>query len=815
MGKTIHRLLLLLMLSTVPAFSVASPLADIFVRPDLPSGRVVVHAEIELLYPGDTEYTLELAILDGSGSLVGSRQTKITVKSGRASVLADLPVRGRPWTPDQPHVYQALLRLLDFRGLEADQRRVTFGFRRLERRGNRLFLNESPLFLRAFAGDFLAGGDHGCMSSDRAYIRKRILMVKSYGFNTERHHTHFPTETYLELADELGLMQQLEIHADFRQGPGSVQFESTRQLWEQMLRLGRRHTSVIINSMGNEVYSNDPKLVAAVSQLYDLAKQFNPDALVLKSSGSLPGNDETGKYDLIERPIGEYEHSGSLVGEALQAYLRGERVGRAREFPVIAHEYPLVSAFPRVENSSLYPSVPPWLEAAAENARRHGYLDEMPRFARNAEAIQWRVIKQMIEEARKFPELAGYSMLRLHDTGASVGGILDDFSNPKSVPAREFLKVNGPTVLLAEWNAQTFHSGDRFETRLAISRHQQEVLQGALSWRIVGPDGEWAKGKSSVRAEGFGTFAAEIVSLNLPNVTRPAHFTLEATLVTNSEPVTNDWDFWIFPVVENRWESFKVYDPNSRLGTITRLYPKARLLLSPAQLNSKRDVLVTDSWPEWVEHFLEQGGRLLLISDKSWKEPEEMGNHGSHQALFTSRAPVSLPELDEPLTHWLTIPSNYATRWGNSGTVVEAHPALGDFPNQGFCDFQFFCLIRRAKSFWLDRFPRRPEPIIRAIDNFWHGNNKAYLLEFRVDQGRVLASTLNFTQHLGRAPEADYLFLQLLRYVQKASFQPKMQFSASELKSSMVHFAIELPELIKRIGDANAPPKSRYTPVVK
>ena len=208
------------------------------------------------------------------------------------------------------------------------------------------------------------------------------------------------------------------------------------------------------------------------------------------------------------------------------------------------------------------------------------------------------------------------------------------------------------------------------------------------------------------------------------------------------------------------------------------------------------------------------GGRLLLISDKNWREPEEMGNHGTHLAYFTSRAPVALPELDEPLTHWLTIPSNYHRRWGNSGTVVERHPALGGMPHEGFCDLQFFSLIRRAKSFWLDRWPERPQPIIRAIDNYWRGSNKAYLVEFRVGQGSALATTLNFTQHLGRAPEADYLLQQFIRYTASEAFQPATAMTAEDLEKAAKQFQADLPELIKRMGDVNAPPDQyRYDPL--
>jgi beta-galactosidase len=814
-GKLLLALLLLLTGGATFCSADTRPLTDAYAEPVTGSGHVKVHVEIALPYAGNAKYTLSVHVADAGGSQLVLGEKEIEVKSGRAVDFVDLFVTDHKlWSPEHPNIYRASAVLLDFRGLQVDQRDLVFGFRDFERRGNHFYLNGLPVFLRAFAGEFLASGDHGCMTSDREYIRKRILTAKQYGFNAERHHTHFPMEAYLDIADELGLMQQLEIQGRMRAGPGSPEFEATRRQWEEVVRLGRRHASVVIVSMGNEVFANDPKLVSGMDQLYDIAKEMAPGMLVLNRSGSVPGNDVVGKYDLIERPMGEYEHGGKLGGEALNAYLRGDRVGRAREFPVIAHEYPLASAYPRTEKLSLYPSPPPWLQVAAKKAEGGGYLQEMSRFARNAEAIQWRVIKQMIEEARKFPELSGYSMLRLEDTGAMVGGILDDFSNPKTVQAEEFLKVNGPTIVTADWATQTFRGGDRFEVLLSISHQGQEPLSGTISWRLVGDGGALGAGEGPVGLKGFGIYPAANASVVLPQVTRPAHLKLEARLSFGANQVSNDWDFWVFPQVRGRRETFWLYDPNHRLDGVKRIFSGARVLKTPGQLRPSKDVVVTDSWPDWIDDFLATGGRLLLISDKNWKEPEEMGNHGTHLAFFTSRAPVALPELDEPLTHWLTIPSNYPRRWGNSGTVIEPHPALGDFPHDDYCDFQFFKLIRRAKSFWLDEFPAPPPPIIRTIDNFWHGHNKSYLTEFGVGSGRVLATTLNITQSLGHAPETDYLLLQFIRYIQSSGFKPVTRFSSNELRESVKRFANQLPELIKQTGDANAPPvKYRYHPL--
>lgn len=809
------RLVLCLFLFAIAGDAGYRPLAGAYATTE-PSGRVRLHVEVVLSYSGNTLYRVHGRVLDAAGAAVASGSVPVEVKRGRGGAVLELQIPNhRNWSAEQPNLYRALTRLTDFRGVAVDEEAFAFGFRQVERRGNQIHWNGRPIFLRGFSGEFLQGGDHGCMTTDAAYIRKRIGAAKAYGFNAERHHSHYPPETYLDVADELGLLQQLEIHPRLRQGPTSPEFAETHAMWERMIVAGRRHPSVVVYSMGNELYANEPALISAMDQLYDVAKKLDPRTLVLNRSGSLPGNDAAGKYDLIERPIGEYEHSSKLAGAAFQAYLRGDRAGRAREFPVIAHEYPLVSAFPRVDKKDRYPSTPEWIVVAEEKARRAGYFDQMALFARNSEAIQWRVIKQMIEEARKFPELAGYSMLRLHDSGGLVGGILNDFSDPKSAPAETFLRANAPTALISDWEEQTLLAGQQLDARLFLSHHQSTTVRGSLFWKVMEASTEWASGEAPVEAPGFGLFPLMRLSVKLPAIVRPAHIQLHAEFrvapsAAGAAVIENAWDFWVFPQPPRPAGGFALYDPGNRLSSVARLFPGARKLRT-GRMPGRGELLLTDSWPDWMDQWLEAGGRLFLLADKNWREPEEMGNHGTHLAFFTSRAPVSLPELDEPLTHWLTIPSNYDRRWGNSGTVVARHPALGDFPHEGFCDFQFFRLIRRAKSFWLDRFPTRPEPIIRAIDNFRHGNNKSYLFEFRVGRGSVLASSLNFTQHIGRAPEADYLLAQLIRYASGGQFEPQIRFSAAELRRAREDFAHELPEVIRRIGDANVSPvRYRY-----
>ena len=203
------------------------------------------------------------------------------------------------------------------------------------------------------------------------FFLKRLQQKKRYSWNTVRHHSRVPNDTYLEVADEVGLLIQMEISGKIGIDPASERFLESRKSWIEMVERGRHHPSTFVYSMGNEIYKNDSGLIKCQDILYDLAKEMDPSVLVLNRSGSNPFNDDFGKYDLIERPIGEYEHVAEFARDAFLLYLRGERKGRSDQFPIIAHEYPLVSSYPNPELLSKYDTEPFWLKLTRENARKN------------------------------------------------------------------------------------------------------------------------------------------------------------------------------------------------------------------------------------------------------------------------------------------------------------------------------------------------------------------------------------------------------------------------------------------------------------
>ena len=112
------------------------------------------------------------------------------------------------------------------------------------------------------------------------------------------------------------------------------------------------------------------------------------------------------------------------------------------------------------------------------------------------------------------------------------------------------------------------------------------------------------------------------------------------------------------------------------------------------------------------------------------------------------------------------------------------------FPNEGFCELQFFNLLEGAWNFSLDRWPQQLRPILGAVrtQSSFLSERKdlsriGYIFEARVGDGKLLVTTLRLEELLDEAyPEAVFLFDRLLSYASGPEFLPEVAISQEVLK---------------------------------
>jgi len=174
-------------------------------------------------------------------------------------------------------------------------------------------------------------------------------------------------------------------------------------------------------------------------------------------------------------------------------------------------------------------------------------------------------------------------------------------------------------------------------------------------------------------------------------------------------------------------------------------------------------LLLTEYLDARVTEHIAHGGRALLAATEGLLRPfyPKLGlNVGRYYFL----PPANYPPYED----------------GNSGTIVQQHPALGELPHDGFCDLQCYRLI--AESPPIDLAPLGPlseEPIIRALSTYFTCRPLAYLLELGLGKGGLILSGLNLDQAY---PEARYLLSAIARYALSDAFRPRDEISQDALQ---------------------------------
>ncbi|MCP4211914.1 MAG: hypothetical protein GY764_10615 [Halieaceae bacterium] len=230
---------------------------------------------------------LVVDMMDLSGKVHGQNTTmkmgSIQAGSNNKFIIEGSVAGVKAWSPDSPNLYMARVSL-QLAGKIVDSETYRFGFRKIEIRGTKLYLNNKPLLLN--------GINHHDdtpdieMAWDEASLRKDLELIKEMGANFVRL-PHAPRVAQkMDLYDEMGLMVAGEnnLHWFYGDGgPDSKEFASAsaaakRQLKKMILR-DMSHPSIIMWIVSNESGRRDKRQSYVIELLKDcmrLAKGLDP-----------------------------------------------------------------------------------------------------------------------------------------------------------------------------------------------------------------------------------------------------------------------------------------------------------------------------------------------------------------------------------------------------------------------------------------------------------------------------------------------------------------------------------------------------------
>jgi len=789
----------------------ARALPDLFVVPDFDHGRI----EVRFTAPPGCRLIQWKVLQDGTA--VASGKTEPCGGSCAEQFTAQLN-DFVPWSPDRPFLYVLEMRLTVEGGEDIDVRQ-RFGMRKIHVEDGQIFLNNKPFYVRGHIRGREAH-DHpnlmGC--SDREYYTKAILAAKRYGFNLVRFHSRVPPDIYHDLADELGIMT----HVEMRKYYGKYQSERelmdhqphlvSEQDWTEMILRLRNHPSLMAYCLGNEIDS--PGTNPEVEHLAKLTKKLDPTRLFIDTCARGQYDRENVDFDVQHMgyfmPFGRHYDMfnttsnwgifGSVAGKAMVEPADDDNPASrtVREIhvkrPVIAHEICHYTAYRDLDRLDAkfkqYGAEKPWwIDELKKLVRLKGLEKDYPKMVAASRRFQYIWQKQCIESARRSPLLCGFHFLQLADTERyeNSNGLLDCFDDPKDTTPEQFGMFNADTVLVADLPQRTFFEGSEIVIPIWLSHFAADLSgRASLHWQLVSRDGR------SIRIAGkmddfdldeLGLRKICTVHVALPAVDRAHGMTFSCWLVrAGAEPdqsvTRNEWNLWVYP---NRPENLPAEPVTVQLRDIDlrRRYP--HLPIETGRPDPAR-LFITDRCSQALLDHLAAGGDAMVL----YRIEENRDRKAPRETFY-------LPSTQDRFKNVIW------DRGHNQGGFMRESAALGEFPHDGYIDFQFSRLIDDCDKITLDDFPAPVEPIIQGVDKAsrdrfdvftfklrelqpgWTMRKFAYLFELAVGKGRLLVTGLNFTGLEQDVPEVCWLFESLMRYVRSEQFQPKASISPAKL----------------------------------
>jgi len=205
------------------------------------------------------EYAVEARLADSRGEPVGGGVLAAWRGAAPSSVKLQSKVSSPElWSAETPHLYRLFLVLKNGSGDTLEVVTCRVGFREVEIRNSRLYVNGKAVYLKG-VNRHEHDPDHGHALSRESMLQD-ILRMKRYNVNTVRT-CHYPDDPYwYDLCDEYGIYVIDEANVESHGMGYGARSLAKQPEWEKahvareraMVHRDKNHPSVIIWSMGNE-----------------------------------------------------------------------------------------------------------------------------------------------------------------------------------------------------------------------------------------------------------------------------------------------------------------------------------------------------------------------------------------------------------------------------------------------------------------------------------------------------------------------------------------------------------------------------------
>ncbi len=658
----------------------------------------------------------------------GDRQVvELTAELGRTAAL---------WDEFDPSLYAAQLSLSTADGQYNDAHAETFGLRSMSHRGNQLFLNDRPAFLRGNL-ECCIFPRTGYPPTDVEEWTRIYAIARSYGLNHFRFHSYCPPDAAFVAADRAGFLLHIELPF-WVHNVGRVPQRDAfmRAEGERIQDTYGNHPSFVMLALGNELQGDFDFMNALTNDL----KQRDPRRLYTTHADYTrlkpePSGDFYVCQKVAAKKFMRLHSSERLSGELgtdfdFSSYIEGFAV------PTISHEVGQWVVNPAYDDFARYtgPLKPASLAYFRDQLTERGMLDQAKQMSLATGRFSWTLYKEDIESALRTPNFGGIHLLQLQDfpgQGEALIGLLNALWDEKGImtPA-QFRSFCSETVPLLRTPRFVWTNDQTFQAIAQVRHHGRAPLASARStWSLRDAQGKTVgSGTFAPRTIDYGLATLGTIEFPLASVTRATQ--LEVSVAVPGVQAENRWKIWVYP---------------HELG-----------------VQQSGDVMIARSYDATVRAALAAGRSVLLLSD-----PTRRHAH----AIASQWLPV----------FWSL--SWFEAQPGTSSVLCDPeHPALASFPTDFHSDYQWRELLDTSKAFVLNDAPKEYRPVIQVIDDYHRNHKLAALFETRVGPGRLLACGMNLTDTGATKPVARQMLRSLVEYVRSPQFAPSVALDTGLLE---------------------------------
>jgi hypothetical protein len=730
-------------------------IARLRVMPNPATGRVDVRA----FFHTPLSRGVQIAFMISGQSAEPAAMVTLDAPSGMEEISAQLQVLSPAlWSPDAPSLY-TIQAVLIRKGEPIDELSQTFGFRSIETRDGRFYLNGQPLYLRA-ALDQDYYPDTICTVPSVEFLEDQFRKAKELGLNCLRCHIKAADPRYYDVADRLGMLIWTELPN------GGLSTERSRARKEDLLKgivdRDRHHPSIIIWTIINENWGvdlvHDAEHRAWLKRTYHWLKTYDPTRLVVDNSPLWPSfhvqtdiadyhfyaaiPDSRANWDDFVARLSA--RTPSLFSQEGDADISGQEPLMCSEFGNWGLPDPESLKDAEGREPWWFETGHDWAEGVmyphgVENRFTDWSLDRVFGTLRGfAEAAQWqqsRALKYQIEAMRRKPQLAGYAITELTDVHWEANGLMDMRRNLR-IFQEEFRNINADTVILPRADATSYWAGGKAHIDIALAHGAGEPLADA---RLVVSFGDTTEvTQVPVIAPGA---VVEITTTELSLPTRSRSVNQRAVFrLLNADGIviaTNTLDLAILQPAAGIDRGLSAWSPES--GISKRL---EALGYEPAPSLAEADFAVARWHDPDIAAYVRGGGHLLLCPE------DEMSLHPffPHWQNVQVRARAN--------TTW-------QGDWASSFSWLDRSGLFADLPGGPMLDMSLAPVLPRhviSGCNLLDFHARVHAGIVVG----WIHKAAALLVERAYGEGRVVATTFRlFHDEASADPAATVLTRRL------------------------------------------------------